>query len=154
MVWLALVLKVAFSKREALTMMISYPATMIDATNWYDPREFMGLLGAAVDSSHPKVFARATPNQKESIVDAYRQKPGSFVTYVGDGMSDFLGMKKANCGILFGSAVMGDVMEKLRVAADVVVVKTTEARGDLMELVDAIERGYSPRSAGCSCRLL
>ncbi|NLB48793.1 MAG: HAD-IC family P-type ATPase [Erysipelotrichia bacterium] len=49
-----------------------------------------------------KVFARATPRQKETIVAAL-QESGKRVAMVGDGINDILALKRANCAIAMAS---------------------------------------------------
>lgn len=63
------------------------------------------------------IFGRITPEQKEKLVDALKQR-GKYVAMIGDGVNDVLSLKKANLGIAMqsGSAATRGV-------ADMVLLK-------------------------------
>lgn len=49
------------------------------------------------------LFARATPNQKEIIIEEI-EKSGNRCAYIGDGINDITSLKRASCSISFKSA--------------------------------------------------
>ena len=50
-----------------------------------------------------KIFGRMTPTDKQRVIRAL--KKSNTVSMIGDGVNDILGLKEADCGISFGSAV-------------------------------------------------
>ena len=50
-----------------------------------------------------KIFGRMTPNDKQRVIKALKEN--NTVSMIGDGVNDILGLKEADCGISFGSAV-------------------------------------------------
>ena len=75
------------------------------------------------------LFADATPEQKELIVQAL-QKTGKKVAFVGDGINDILALKRADCSIAMDSA---DENAK-RVSSIVLQENKLEALADLNEI--------------------
>lgn len=63
------------------------------------------------------IFGRITPQQKERLVDALRDK-GHFVAMMGDGVNDVLSLKKASLSIAMQSG-----SQATRSVADIVLVK-------------------------------
>jgi len=68
---------------------------------------------AAADAT---IFGRITPQQKERLVDALRQR-GHYVAMIGDGVNDVLSLKKANLGIAMQSG-----SQATRGVADIVLL--------------------------------
>jgi cation-transporting ATPase E len=67
------------------------------------------------------IFGRITPQQKEKLVDALRQK-GSYVAMIGDGVNDVLSLKKSNLGIAMESGT-----QATRAVADIILMKDSFA---------------------------
>jgi cation-transporting ATPase E len=67
------------------------------------------------------IFGRITPQQKEKLVDALRQK-GSYVAMIGDGVNDVLSLKKSNLGISMESGT-----QATRAVADIILMKDSFA---------------------------
>jgi cation-transporting ATPase E len=63
------------------------------------------------------IFGRITPQQKERLVDALRDK-GHYVAMMGDGVNDVLSLKKASLGIAMQSG-----SQATRSVADIVLIK-------------------------------
>ncbi len=81
----------------------------LDLPNEYN-KEFKNLV------YQNKVFGRITPNQKQMIIKALKEK--NTVGMVGDGVNDILALKEANCGIALASGVSA-----ARNVADVVLTE-------------------------------
>ncbi len=59
-----------------------------------------------------KIFARASPQDKETVIKAYQSK-GFGVLYSGDGTNDVGGLRVADVGVaVVGTSKMSDVQEK------------------------------------------
>lgn len=60
------------------------------------------------------IFGRITPEQKERLIDALRQR-GHYVAMIGDGVNDMLSLKRANMGIAMqsGSAATRSVADMI-----------------------------------------
>ncbi len=67
------------------------------------------------------IFGRITPQQKEKLVDALRQK-GNYVAMIGDGVNDVLSLKKSNLGIAMESGT-----QATRAVADIILMKDSFA---------------------------
>jgi cation-transporting P-type ATPase E len=72
-------------------------------------------------ASSATIFGRITPQQKEHLVDALRQR-GHYVAMIGDGVNDVLSLKKANLGISMQSG-----SQATRAVADIVLMKDSFA---------------------------
>jgi cation-transporting P-type ATPase E len=73
---------------------------------------------AALDSS---IFGRISPEQKEQLVDALRQR-GHYVAMMGDGVNDVLSLKKADLGIAMQSGT-----QATRAVADIILLNDSFA---------------------------
>jgi cation-transporting ATPase E len=67
------------------------------------------------------IFGRITPQQKEKLVEALRQK-GNYVAMIGDGVNDVLSLKKSNLGISMESGTPAT-----RAVADIILMKDSFA---------------------------
>lgn len=67
------------------------------------------------------IFGRITPQQKEKLVHALRQR-GHYVAMIGDGVNDVLSLKKANLGIAMQSG-----SQATRSVADIVLLNDSFA---------------------------
>jgi len=76
------------------------------------------------------IFTRVSPEQKESIIRALRQK-GHVVAYMGDGVNDVLSIKEADVGISVNNAV--DIAKE---TADIILLKKS-----LSAIIDGIVEG-------------
>ncbi len=77
------------------------------------------------------IFARITPETKLKILEAY-QKLGFSVAYLGDGVNDVLGLKKAEVGVCMGKRGS----EIARSASDIILIDD-----NLESLLSAFEQG-------------
>lgn len=92
-------------------------------------REKSGASLAAL-AERADVFAEVEPNQKESIVLAYRKR-GHTVGYLGDGINDIPALSAADIGISVDGAV-----DAARQAADMILLER-----DLSVLLDGVYAG-------------
>ena len=76
------------------------------------------------------IFAEISPNQKEKIILAYKQR-GEIVGYMGDGINDSPAIKKADVGISVDTAA-----DTAKDAASIVLLKNS-----LEVLVSGIKEG-------------
>lgn len=86
----------------------------------------------AVLSKRELVFARTTPQQKLTLVQAYQAR-GEVIAMTGDGVNDSPALKKANVGIAMGSPGASEVA---REASDIVLVDD-----DFSHIVEAVREG-------------
>jgi cation-transporting ATPase E len=93
-----------------------------------DARLVSGLELADMDESQfaqaaeqTTVFGRITPQQKERLVDALRNR-GHYVAMIGDGVNDVLSLKRANLGIAMQSG-----SQATRAVADIVLLNDSFA---------------------------
>ncbi len=87
---------------------------------------------AAEDSS---VFGRVTPDQKERLAQALRQR-GRYVAMIGDGVNDVVALKQANLGVAMNSG-----SQAARAVAGLILIKDSFAA-----LPDAFREGQRIRN--------
>jgi cation-transporting ATPase E len=79
-----------------------------------------GALGATAQleelAGEATIFGRITPQQKERLVDLFRQQ-GYYVAMIGDGVNDVLSLKKAHVGVAMQSG-----SQATRGVADIVLL--------------------------------
>jgi cation-transporting ATPase E len=80
--------------------------------------DLAGLEGAqlAEMADGPAIFGRITPQQKEALVQAFRQR-GRYVAMIGDGVNDVLSLKQAQVGVSMESG-----SQATRSVADIVLL--------------------------------
>lgn len=83
---------------DALT--VSQIARRVDIKNASDHISLAGLNDEEVKEAALKytVFGRVTPEQKEILIDTFKQN-GDTVAMTGDGVNDILALRKADCSI-------------------------------------------------------
>ncbi len=98
--------------------------------------ELAAMAPAALDAllvrTPQVVFARTSPEQKCSIVEAY-QRGGHCVGMTGDGTNDACALKRADVGVAMGSSAASDVAREV---ADCIILND-----DIGALTKAIEAG-------------